>query len=447
MEIKSKIKKMALIIMSLFTMVLAVMGNVASIKAMEVDNEVEVTEWKQISDYHYLPVECTVGNVDISYTYDENNYRTSKTVDGVVTTYVYEECVDANNKTVYRLISECRAGETINYYYDMLSVDKVVSFTYEDEFYGYLYDDYGNINGIEKDNVQLCSYSYTTDGRNSVDYDISNNNISDVNRLFFEACYYDEETGYYYVNGSYNDLKNGRAVNKNLSENKDVNTNTRTNYHPTALFDQDVYNCVNYYSGIASYKAYLPDGAWTTGMSTVEVLARTIYGEFNGEASLSIYGIQPEQYYAQRTAVAWVIRNRMSCTSEFSNTLSGVVKEENQFKALTGSYDQTKAARNLEKGHDAWSEALELAAILYCATNNTYGSYTADELIARAAPKPQGIDKQKYFVSKQIWEDGYTERLHIFHFPEEQDRIVKNIALNVGNIPTNLPRNIFFDFK
>ena len=120
---------------------------------------------------------------------------------------------------------------------------------------------------------------------------------------------------------------------------------------------------------------------------------------------------------------------------------------EKQFAALTGNEERISAARIPRTLDNAWCEALELAAILYCATSNTYGSYTADELIARAAPKPQGIDKQKYFVSKETWEDGYTERLHIFHFPEEQDRVVKNIALNVGNMPTNLPRNIFFDFK
>ncbi len=442
MEIKSKIKRMALIMMSLFTMVLAVMGNVASIKAMEVDNEVEVTEWKQISDYHYLPVECTVGNVDVSYTYDENNYRTSKTVDGVVTTYVYEECVDANNKTVYRLISECRAGETINYYYDMLCVDRVVGFSYEDEVYEYLYDDYGNINGIEKDNIQLCSYSYTTDGRSTVNYDISNNNISGINRLFFEVCYYDEETGYYYKNGNFNDINNGVIVNKEVLNNCGISlASAGAEYSFTKKIDE-LY--AQYKSTAGVYKAYFGPGLdWTSDLDEVELVARTIYGEFSYELKTSSY---TGDYQAQRAAVAWVIQNRVTSTG-FPSTATGVVKETDQFATITGTSSETSNARSPQTNTDAWDEALRFAIIMYCGNNYSYTGYSTNGIISTKMSRPTGIFDQKYFVSKTIWKERYDSTYGTFWFTKGNPKTVMNVALNVGNIQEEQARNIFFNWK
>lgn len=442
MEIKSKIKKMALIIMSLFTMVLAVMGNVALIKAMEVDNEVEVTEWKQISDYHYLPVECTVGNVDVSYTYDENNYRTSKTVDGVVTTYVYEECVDANNKTVYRLISECRDCETINYYYDMLCVDKVVGFTYEDEFYGYLYDDYGNINGIEKDNIQLCSYSYTTDGRSTVNYDISNNNISGVNRLFFEVCYYDEETGYYYKNGNFNDLNKGIIINKKVVNNNGITLLSNSAEITFTKRIDDFY--ARYKSTAGAYKPYYGENYdWTSGLDEIELVARTIYGEFGFDVNNTDY---TGDYQAQRAAVAWVIQNRVT-SAGFPSTATEVVKQEEQFASITGSYDETNAARGPITNTEAWDEALRFAIIMYCGNNYSYTGYSKNGIISTKLNKPAGINNQKYFVAKGTWEDGYDSINGTFSFTKGNPRSVTDIAINVGNIHPDQLRNIFFNWK
>lgn len=451
MEIKSKIKRMTLIMMSLFTIFMAVAGNITVLKASETSMEVNITEWAKVHEYMYLPVKCNVGNTNISYTYDENFDRTSKTVDGIVTTYTYEEYTnDGEYMKRYRLVSENRNGEQIEYMYDDVNMGKVTGFTYDGNTYSYQYNEYGSITGIMYDGVLIGTYNYNDDYVSTINYDLSENNIMSINPLRYEGYYHDVETGYYYVNGSYNDLKNGKVVNKNLLDDMKMITKSRAALEPLDQFEVDVDYQIRLNGGIGRgipENEYMADGAWTSGMSIIEVIARTIYGEFNGEASQSIYGIQPEQYYAQRTAIAWVIRNRIACPNDFGYTLDGIVKAPKQFAALTGTQSQTEAARNPITDHDAWSEAVELAAILYCATYGSYGNYSKDELIANMAAKPQGIDKQKYFVSKETWEDGYTERLHIFHFPEEQDRIVKNIALNVGNIPTNLPRNIFFDFK
>ena len=451
MMLKQKFKKLTLYAMVAVTLCVGFLGNLVVIRAAETEETVNITEWKQIREYRYLPVKCRVGNVDISYTYNENNYRTSKTVDEAVTTYAYEEYIDDDTYMKrYRLVSETYNDEQIEYMYDEVDMGKVIGFTYGGNTYSYQYNDYGSIIGIIYDGELIGTYNYDDDYVSTINYDLSENNIMSVNPLRYEGYYLDGETGYYYVNGSYNDLKNGQVVNKNLLEDLPMNAKSRATLTPLEQFKYDVYYHVSLNSGIGvpiRDELYMENGAWTSGMSIIEILARTIYGEYNGEAYLSTTSVTQAQMYWQRTAVAWIIRNRMTYSGAFANTLAGVVKEHEQFAALTGDLICTSNARKPNTEHSAWDEAVLLASILYCSTYISYGSYSGDEVMASLTEKRDGLNKQKYFVSLGTWELCYDANTKTFQFDKGIRRYVKDIAINVGELPSGVPRNIFFDFK
>lgn len=444
MEIKSKIKRMALIMMSLFTIFMAVAGNITVLKASETSMEVNITEWAKVHEYMYLPVKCNVGNTNISYTYDENFDRTSKTVDGIVTTYTYEEYTnDGEYMKRYRLVSENRNGEQIEYMYDDVNMGKVTGFTYDGNTYSYQYNEYGSITGIMYDDMLIGTYNYNDDYVSTINYDLSENNIMSINPLRCEGCYLDDETGYYYSNRKYNDLKNGKILNKypdNYGNGVCLLTESEE-----YRFNVDVAHCIQYYAWEMGEKVqYQPNGAWTSGMSEVEILARAIYAEFTSSDDISDYS---GDFNAQREAIAWIIQNRVS-HKDFPNTPGAVVTQVSAFSSITGDADTTELARNPSVDYDGWQNAVYLAAVLHCGNAIKYGSYTPNQIIATQISKRYGISTQKYFCSLYNWRHYYNSVNSTYTWPDTKNTVkVCNLALNVGNIQTGLSRNIFFDIK
>lgn len=68
---------------------------------------------------------------------------------------------------------------------------------------------------------------------------------------------------------------------------------------------------------------------------------RTAYGEFEFDVNNTDY---TGDYQAQRASVAWGNQNRVTSPG-FPSTAIEVVKQEEQFASITGSYDETSAAR------------------------------------------------------------------------------------------------------
>ena len=178
-------------------------------------------------------------------------------------------------------------------------------------------------------------------------------------------------------------------------------------------------------------------------MDEIELVARTIYGEFGFDVNNTDY---TGDYQAQRAAVAWVIQNRVT-SAGFPSTATEVVKQEEQFASITGSYDETNAARGPITNTEAWDEALRFAIIMYCGNNYSYTGYSKNGIISTKLNKPAGINNQKYFVAKGTWEDGYDSINGTFSFTKGNPRSVTDIAINVGNIHPDQLRNIFFNWK
>ena len=148
----------------------------------------------------------------ISYTYLSDSLRRTKTVNGVTTTYRY------NNGM---LLSETTGDETIYYYYD--STGKVAEIGYRkgsDTETGYFFtrNAQGDIIGIYRnsDSKLIGTYEYDLWGRpvsvKEAEKGIDRDGILTKNPLRYRGYYYDNETGFYYLNARYYDPEVRRFI-------------------------------------------------------------------------------------------------------------------------------------------------------------------------------------------------------------------------------------------
>ena len=141
----------------------------------------------------------------ITYTYLSDGSRRSKTVDGVTTTYHY------NNGL---LLSQTTGDETIRFYYD--STGKVVSIGYQkgtaaEVGYFFARNAQGDIIAVYRssDSKLIGTYEYdlwgkpvsTTEASAGIDTD----GILSKNPLRYRGYYFDNETGFYYLQSRYYD--------------------------------------------------------------------------------------------------------------------------------------------------------------------------------------------------------------------------------------------------
>ena len=131
----------------------------------------------------------------IYYSYNANGIRISKNVSGIMTNYV----LNGNN-----IIRETKGNNVINYYYD--SNNDVIGFTYNNQKYLYLKNLQNDVIGIiDSSGDIVVKYYYDAYGNIISTTDISGINLSSINPFRYRSYYYDNETGWYYLNSRYYD--------------------------------------------------------------------------------------------------------------------------------------------------------------------------------------------------------------------------------------------------
>ena len=149
---------------------------------------------------------------DISYTYLSDGQRYIKTVDGVETTYHY------NNGL---LLSETTGDETIRYYYD--SNETIIEIGYqkgseEEKYYFFARNAFGDVIALYRssDSVLIGTYEYDAWGRiisvTEAQEGIDTDGILTKNPFRYRGYYYDAETGFYYLNARYYDPEIRRFI-------------------------------------------------------------------------------------------------------------------------------------------------------------------------------------------------------------------------------------------
>ena len=133
-----------------------------------------------------------IGFDDVVYTYGLNGIRTSKTVNGIKTTYYV-----LNNK----ILAEKSDNKEIIYRY---SSDKLIGFAFNGVEYIYERNIQGDVLRIyQKDNLTLVAeYHYDAYGNHEV-INYTDDTIGDINPFRYRGYYFDSETGWYYLNASY----------------------------------------------------------------------------------------------------------------------------------------------------------------------------------------------------------------------------------------------------
>lgn len=344
-------------------------------------------------------VESLTNNGTVHFTYDNNGYRESESLNGVEIQFRY----DANN----RLTSTNINGQNIYFKYDDPISDKVVSINVDAE-YRLVYDDLGNVIGLaDAGNNLISQYSYHNNGfsvlgkdNNGEWVDMTSNNefIGNINPIRQGGLYYDSYTGYYMNGGCVYDINNGKYImdEQYLSTAKiapysdgitaysaspsviDTMANSYLSGATYAKYGDSIDYTSNWYSAPVFHGSTTSSPA----LSTVEVLARLMYGEVMRDTDLP--------------GVAWELINRYSANwsgfygSGKTNTFLNIATKSSAYAAITAGSGETGASRVPTETSQRWISATWYACALFSNPNR------AD--IAILIPKPSGIDKQTYHV-------------------------------------------------
>lgn len=139
------------------------------------------------------------------YTYDDQGYRTSKTVNGKTTYY---------NTKYGVLLSQSSDNNIMYFQYDNLG--KPFGFVYNDVQYFYAANQFGDIISIiDATGNKIADYEYDEWGQiiSISTPNTESERIANINPLRYRGYYYDIETGYYYLQSRYYDPSICRFIN------------------------------------------------------------------------------------------------------------------------------------------------------------------------------------------------------------------------------------------
>ncbi|MDE5671630.1 MAG: hypothetical protein K2I14_09270, partial [Eubacterium sp.] len=143
----------------------------------------------------------TDGDNEYAYTYDENGIRTSKTVNDITTYYNTKDGV---------ILAQTDGTNTMYFQYDNSGTP--LGFIYNGVQYFYLTNAMGDVIGItEANGNNVVIYFYDAWGRitaiDTADEEASTAylELAEANPLRYRGYYYDNETGYYYLQSRYYD--------------------------------------------------------------------------------------------------------------------------------------------------------------------------------------------------------------------------------------------------
>ncbi len=138
-----------------------------------------------------------------TYTYNASGIRTSKTVCGEKHTYALDGV---------KIVRETWGSNTLSPLYD--NEEGVCGIAYNEVPYYFLKNLQGDVIAIvNRDGDTVARYSYDAWGKCSITLDNSGVGIATINPYRYRSYYYDNETGFYYLQSRYYDPEVGRFIN------------------------------------------------------------------------------------------------------------------------------------------------------------------------------------------------------------------------------------------
>ena len=147
---------------------------------------------------------------DVSYKYNLESIRTSKTINEATIKYILE-----GNKIVREILPD---NKVIKYLYDD---SEIIGMIYDDNIYYYQKSGTGDIIGLLDDEFnKVAAYEYDSWGNHLTIADGNGNDVSsnalhiaNINPFRYRSYYYDKETEFYYLNSRYYNPEMGRFLN------------------------------------------------------------------------------------------------------------------------------------------------------------------------------------------------------------------------------------------
>lgn len=356
------------------------------------------------------------GTIILEATYDEG-YRITK--NGYVNClFVYENGF---------LVQENREGTIITYdtaYIEELETINYTGFSIDDESYTYVWDQDARICGIANSNgEQIAKYIYS--GLQVVDIQqlengewISAQNIDFIgtyNKMRSYGAYYDDETGWYYSNGVYDDVSQTRIVglaesDEYLTETNPCVSNTSEEGIMLLGYETDDLTAEQWADELLATSSYnaakAPDWYQSSSVSTVEIIARMIYGENTSNTT-------------DQKAIAWIVLNRLH-SSRFSDDIRELVADEEEFNGV----DSANGRKAQSANDNGWRYATYYACLML--TNSSEDCWNV------IAAKPLGFSNQLYFrsasslgSSSSVYEQGGVLYAHY----SSRDVAISNVCI------------------
>ncbi|MEG0457826.1 MAG: hypothetical protein RR549_06825, partial [Oscillospiraceae bacterium] len=138
-------------------------------------------------------MQLTDTNLNVNYDYNNGGTRISKGVNGVRTDFYYGNGVLQAQKT---------GNEVIYFNYD--GNGSIIGFTYQNVNYYYNKNLQGDVVSIvDSSNTTLVNYTYSAYGKVTSVTGSRANTLGKINPIRYRGYYYDEESGYYYLQSRY----------------------------------------------------------------------------------------------------------------------------------------------------------------------------------------------------------------------------------------------------
>jgi len=201
----------------------------------------------------------------ISYKYDDEGIRTQKIINGVKTDYITYDTKILAQKSENGVITWIIDGNDI-----------CIGFNYNDSHYFYIKNAQNDIIGIADDEGKIIvNYTYNSWGNPISIDDISDKNIGEINPLRYRSYYYDDETGFYYLNSRYYDPETGRFVS---ADDESVLLEWCDNLSDINLFEYCKNNPVNMYDPTGHFATVAIGIGLVTGTSAAIIAAAATIG-------------------------------------------------------------------------------------------------------------------------------------------------------------------------
>ena len=152
---------------------------------------------------------ATNGTTSVTYTYNNDGYRTAKTINGTTTDYTLEGD---------RVLIEKTGSDYVWFYYDAAGAPVAMATGSGPSLYIYRKNLQGDITGIYSGTTGTLLVSYVYDAWGKVTAtNVANTTESSMvlarNPYLYRGYRYDVETGLYYLNSRYYDPETGRFIN------------------------------------------------------------------------------------------------------------------------------------------------------------------------------------------------------------------------------------------